>query len=160
MLGRLREVVEAEGVNATEDGVQALLRLSLGDMRKTLNVLQTTAMSYDVVNEENVYMCVGAALPREIDEIFHSLLNDSFADCFKKIRQMQTEKGLALVDIVQAIHLRTVGHQFPNDVLAHLFTKLAGVEYRCASATNDRLQLSSMIGAFQQVRSALVAMAT
>lgn len=118
MRGRLQEVIDAEQVQVTEDGVQALLTCAQGDMRKTLNVLQvrqcthlrsrsvhshdgmnlmawctfsqqTTSMSHDVVNEENVYLCVGAPLPREIDDIFHSLLNDNFADCYNKIRHMQ-----------------------------------------------------------------------
>lgn len=40
MLGRLEEVIEAEKVQATPDGVQALLTCAQGDMRKTLNVLQ------------------------------------------------------------------------------------------------------------------------
>eukprot|EP01050_Picozoa_sp_SAG11_P058488 SAG11_NODE_37400_length_257_cov_0.645570_1_plen_47_part_10 len=40
MLGRLQEVVTAEGVRTTPGGVQALLTCAQGDMRKTLNVLQ------------------------------------------------------------------------------------------------------------------------
>eukprot|EP01052_Picozoa_sp_SAG31_P017901 SAG31_NODE_1245_length_9134_cov_6.012064_5_plen_166_part_00 len=164
-------------------------------------------MSHDVVNEENVYLCVGAPLPREIDEIFHSLLNDSFADCYNKIRHMQVfssqthqrahfevktdlnhqiclrlqvEQGFALVDIIREIHMRTVNHQFPNEILSHLFIKLGDVEcvivplsvvgciliiatlhsrHRCASATNEMLQLSSLVGAFQQVREKLVQIA-
>ena len=32
--------------------------------------------------------------------------------------------------------------------------------HRCASATNEKLQLSSLVGAFQQVRERLVQMAT
>ena len=59
--------------------MQALLKLAEGDMRRTLNVLQSASMSYDVVDEDNVYMCCGAPLPREIDAIVHSLLNDDFA---------------------------------------------------------------------------------
>ena len=40
MLPRLRFVVEEEQVKITEDGEQALLTLSQGDMRRVLNVLQ------------------------------------------------------------------------------------------------------------------------
>lgn len=69
-----------------------------------------------------------APLPREIDDIFHSLLNESFADSYTKIRNMQIDQGFALVDIIREIHTRTVAHQFPNDVLSHLFIKLGDVE--------------------------------
>lgn len=43
----------------TEDGRQALLSLAHGDMRRVINILQSTSMAFDVVNEENVYTCVG-----------------------------------------------------------------------------------------------------
>lgn len=41
----------------TDDGREALLTLSGGDMRKVLNILQSTSMAFDVVNEENVIIC-------------------------------------------------------------------------------------------------------
>ena len=43
--GRLEEVAKEENVPLTEDGVEAILDLSCGDMRRVLNLLQSTAMS-------------------------------------------------------------------------------------------------------------------
>lgn len=70
-------------VNATEDGIQALLTLAKGDMRKILNVLQATSMAYDVVNEENVYLCTGNPLPADIRKIVNWLLNEDFTSAFE-----------------------------------------------------------------------------
>ena len=46
-------------IRVTEDGRQALLSLAHGDMRRVINILQSTSMAFDEVNEENVYTCVG-----------------------------------------------------------------------------------------------------
>ena len=43
----------------TEDGRQALLDLAHGDMRRVINILQSTSMAFDVVSEEALYTCVG-----------------------------------------------------------------------------------------------------
>lgn len=43
--GRLEEIAREEKVPISEDGVQAILDLSGGDMRRVLNLLQSTAMS-------------------------------------------------------------------------------------------------------------------
>ena len=51
---RLIEVADAENVKYTEDGICSILNLSGGDMRRVLNLLQSTAMSSDVVNEKTV----------------------------------------------------------------------------------------------------------
>ena len=55
--------------------------------------------------------------------------------------------------------VRIGGAVFPDDVLGFLLEKLADVEYRLAHATNEQLQLSAMVGAFQCVRGKLVAAA-
>jgi len=64
---RLVEIADKEKVNYTEDGIQSILALSGGDMRRVLNLLQSTAMSSEVVNEQNVYMTSGAPLPKDVD---------------------------------------------------------------------------------------------
>lgn len=62
-------------LNVTEDGKKALMTLSKGDMRKVLNVLQSTSMAFDVVNEDNVYTCVGHPLRSDIEKILETLLS-------------------------------------------------------------------------------------
>lgn len=46
-------------LKVTEDGRQALLSLAHGDMRRVINILQSTSMAFEEVNEEHVYTCVG-----------------------------------------------------------------------------------------------------
>lgn len=40
MSTRLRHIVEEEKVDITEDGLKALVHLSYGDMRRSLNIMQ------------------------------------------------------------------------------------------------------------------------
>lgn len=59
------------------------MTLSKGDMRKVINVLQSTSMAFDVVNEDNVYTCVGHPLRSEIEHILETLLTaKSFEEAF------------------------------------------------------------------------------
>lgn len=61
-------------VEVTEDGKRALLNLAKGDMRKVLNVLQSTVMAFDKVTEANVYMCVGYPSKQDVEQILKALL--------------------------------------------------------------------------------------
>ncbi|KAJ0256570.1 Replication factor C subunit 5 [Hirschfeldia incana] len=97
---RLKHVIEAEGLDVSESGLAALVRLSNGDMRKAMNILQSTHMASEKITEEEVYLCTGNPLPRDIEQISHWLLNEPFAESYKKISEMKTRKGLAIVDIV------------------------------------------------------------
>merc|ERR1711934_897 len=46
IVGRLDDIIAAESVEATEDGKNALIKLARGDMRKVVNILQSTAMAF------------------------------------------------------------------------------------------------------------------
>ena len=80
---RLDQIVLSENVQATQCGKDALMKLAAGDMRRVLNLLQSTYMAYPIVNEENVYLTAGAALPTVIEGILRSLFNDTFEDSYK-----------------------------------------------------------------------------
>lgn len=75
-------------VTATEGGLQSLMQLANGDMRRVLNLLQSTHMAYPEVSEETVYLTAGAAIPAVIDNLIKSLFNDSFQQAYNLIYQV------------------------------------------------------------------------
>lgn len=72
-------------LKVSQDGKEALLRLAKGDMRKVINVLQSTWLAYKDVTEDNVYTCVGHPLRIDIENIIDWLLNDSIQDSYQSI---------------------------------------------------------------------------
>lgn len=82
------------------------MTLAKGDMRKVLNVLQSTWMGFKNVTEDTVYTCVGHPLKSDIKNIIHKLLNTGdFKEIYQFLITMKTNKGLALEDIITEIHL-------------------------------------------------------
>lgn len=156
---RLKHVIEAEGLDVSESGLAALVRLSNGDMRKAMNILQSTHMASEKITEEDVYLCTGNPLPRDIEQISHWLLNEPFAESYKKISEMKTRKGLAIVDIVREVTMFVFKIKMPSNVRVQLINDLADIEYRLSFGCNDKLQLGAIISTFTHARSALVATA-
>lgn len=82
------------------------MTLAKGDMRKVLNVLQSTWMAFKDVTEDTVYTCVGHPLKSDIKNIIHKLLNTGdFREVYQFLIEMKTDKGLALEDIITEVHL-------------------------------------------------------
>ncbi|KPJ08515.1 Replication factor C subunit 5 [Papilio machaon] len=141
------------GEMISEDGIQALLELSGGDMRKVLNTLQSTWLSARDVTEDTVYTCVGHPLRADIDSILTRLMNeDDFGVCFKFIQDLKILKGLALGDILTEIHTKIQRVKFPPDVLISLLIKMADSEARLASGCSERIELAALIAAFHFAR--------
>lgn len=153
IIGRLQEVTTKENVNMTDDGCNAILNLSNGDMRRVLNLLQATSMSSKVVNEMSVYLTSGAPLPNDIDYILQLLLNGSFSDICNELIQICTSKGYALADVIRALTPKIIYVDNMDAIaLSKILDGMSNVEYRLAFGTNEKLQIASLVGVFVETR--------
>ncbi|CAK9815024.1 Replication factor C subunit 5 [Anthophora plagiata] len=152
IIPRLNTIIQEENLNVSEDGKQALITLSGGDMRRVLNVLQSTWLAYGAVTEENVYLCVGHPLPIDIKNILNWLLNESYELCYCKIQDIKVKKGLALQDILTELHLFVNKIDFPDEIIINLIIKLAEIEKRLSIGCSEAVQLNSLVSAFQNAR--------
>ncbi|KAK9729417.1 ATPase family associated with various cellular activities (AAA) [Popillia japonica] len=152
ILPRLNYVVDEEKVKITEDGKKALLTLANGDMRKVLNVLQSTWLAYKNVTEDNVYNCVGHPLKTDIENILKWLLNDDVKSTYINIKELKTIKGLALSDILTEIHNFVHRIEFPYEILISLLDKMAQIQVRLAAGSSENIQLTALISAFYFAR--------
>ncbi|CAL8249017.1 unnamed protein product [Merluccius merluccius] len=160
MIPRLEYVIQQESIDITPDGMKAIVTLSSGDMRRSLNILQSTSMAYGKVTEDTVYTCTGHPLRSDIANILDWSLNKDFTSAYQQIFQLKTLKGLALQDILTEVHLLVHRVDFPPAIRMAILIKLADVEHRLASGTNEKIQLSSMVAAFQAVRDLVVSEAS
>lgn len=74
--------VSKSSVKVSPDGMDSLVALSQGDMRRSLNILQSTSMAHDEVTEETVYLCTGQPLPSDIAQIVEWMLNVDFSTAY------------------------------------------------------------------------------
>eukprot|EP00741_Cyanophora_paradoxa_P007176 tig00001085_g6944.t1 len=149
---RLEHIVKQEKIEVTEDGREALIKLGCGDMRRILNNLQSTYMASGIVNSENVYLCTGNPLPKDIESMGYLLLNTPFQEAQDGVQELKSLKGLALADIVRDIFDLINKLQLPPGDIIDLLPRLATVEANLAVGASERLQLGALVGAFQYLR--------
>ena len=152
MKTRLNHIIEQERVEITEDGLKALVHLANGDMRKSLNIMQSTHLAFGKVNEENVYNCVGHPSKNDMTSVINWLLNDDFTTIYNRLMHLKTLRGYALQDILTEVSRFVAMIEFPQSVLIHILEKLSEIEYRLANGTNEKLQMSSLISTFVVAR--------
>ena len=125
------------------------------DMRRVLNLLQSTAMSSEIVNEKNVYMTSGAPLPKDVDTTLEWLLNLEFKEAYEKLINICSTKGYALTDILTDLTRAVIGMDLPPGVLAVMLDGMSNVEHRLAFGTDEKLQAASLVGVFTQARATI-----
>lgn len=150
--GRLEEIAAKENCNTTPDGVDAILSLSGGDMRRVLNLLQSTAMSSQIVDETSVYLTSGAPLPSDIDRVLNLLMNATFRKAVTETTELCTTKGYALADVLQEITTKLTCIDMDSVPLAMILDGMSNVEHRLAFGTDEKLQIASLVGVFVKTR--------
>lgn len=149
---RLDHIIDQENVKITDDGRQAIMSIANGDMRKIINLLQSTSMAFDVVDETNVHLCCGQPLRADIERVFSWLTTLPFKKAHHKLAEYQKKHGIALQDIISNLHDKHI-HSLGVPHKFEILRKLADIEYYISSGANENIQLSAMIAAFQPVRS-------
>ncbi|EIW67644.1 hypothetical protein TREMEDRAFT_69661 [Tremella mesenterica DSM 1558] len=146
---KVDDVVEKEGVNLTDDGRAALLKLSKGDMRRALNVLQACHAAYDKIDEMAVYTCTGNPHPRDIERVVQSMMADEFGTSYSLITSLKLEKGLALQDLISGAYdfLQTI--EMPPSARVYLLDHLGSCEHRLSLGGSEKMQLTALLGAFK-----------
>lgn len=155
---RLVEVAQAEKCNTTDDGIESILALSGGDMRRVLNLLQSTAMANDVVDAKSVYLTSGAPLPEDMRSILDLLFNSGFNDAYEKISRMCAIKGYALADVLQDLTIMVTALDLPDGALAEILDGMSNVEHRLAFGTDEKLQTASLVGVYVKARQMMKAL--
>jgi len=157
ILPRLNFVIDEENLKVEDKAKKALLKLGEGDMRKVLNILQSTALANlnentTVLTVDHFYACTGSPLPEDIETIVKWMLTLDLTSAFQKINLLKTAKGLALVDILTQVHVYIEKIDFPPAVRTFILKGMAEIEHRLAIGTNEKIQLGSLIALFYQGR--------
>ncbi|CAJ1339055.1 unnamed protein product [Effrenium voratum] len=155
MLGRLQYIAETEKTQLTQDGAKAIVQVGGGDMRKVINIFQTTSMGHrGNVDSKAVYASTGIPSPEEIQHFLRALLNGSvsFAASLTSLKHMLNAKGYALDDFLQLMHKQLLLEDLPVSQRLQLTVALADIDWRLKQGCGDAIQLGAIIGIFHEAR--------
>jgi replication factor C subunit 3/5 len=153
MSQRMIDIARNESVFMTEDGLESLLRIGKGDMRRTINILQSVALAFpEKVDAVAVHLTTGVPLPGEIDHLFMTLLTGTFKEGFSLCDDMRSKKGYAAGDVITELHRRLASIEIPVQARLRLHANLADIEYRLAQGGTEKIQIAGLIGSFFEAR--------
>ncbi|MEM0286336.1 MAG: replication factor C small subunit, partial [Candidatus Methanomethyliaceae archaeon] len=101
---RVKYICDMEGVEITQDGMEALIYIGNGDLRKIINTLQAAAALSKKVDEASVLKVAGRVSPKELKEVLEKALSGDFSNARSKIMNLMFEYGLSGLDIIKQLH--------------------------------------------------------
>uniref|UniRef100_A0A0N4ZFK0 Activator 1 subunit 5 n=1 Tax=Parastrongyloides trichosuri TaxID=131310 RepID=A0A0N4ZFK0_PARTI len=149
---RLRMITRQENVDIDSGGENALMNLCDGDMRRVLNILQSTHLAFGKITEENVYNCVGQPTPKTIEQMVKILLNDDLNKAFKAIHEIIINRSYALTDLINGILDFLLRLEMDEGILSHLIDKMAIIDKRLTEGSDEKVQLAALVSLFYEAR--------
>lgn len=149
----IAKVIIKENLKISSEAEAALLKLSKGDMRKALNVLQACKAAVDEgeeISEDMIYESVGAPHPKDIETILDSILKDDWSSSIATLQKIKQLKGLALIDLLQGFIEILDQYELKTRTRAEILRGLGEIEYAISKGGNEKIQSSASIGVIKK----------
>ena len=142
---QVRIIAENEGIEVTDDGIDALVYAASGDMRKAINGLQAAAVTGDVVDEDAVYAITSTARPEEIKEMVTEALEGDFLAAKATLDELLTDEGIAGGDVIDQLHRSVWEFDLDDRAAVKLLDRIGEADYRITEGANERIQLEALL---------------
>ncbi len=152
MRKRLLEICEKEGVEITEDGLEALIYVSGGDFRRAINALQGAAALNKKVDANAIYQRTATARPEGIRDLLDSALKCNFMQAREKLDRLMGEYGMSGEDVVSQLFKEIVSSSMDEKLKVTLIDKLGEVDFRLTEGANERIQLDAYLAFLANVK--------
>lgn len=144
---RLLYIKNNEQLEIKEGGIEAVLYLCGGDLRKAINLLQS-ASTFGTITAEIIYQVGGMARPEEIRKILSTAMDGDFIKARDILRELVITYGVSGEDVVVQFHKEV----FKLPISSKDKVKLAGIigeyDFRIKEGSNELIQLEALLAQF------------
>ena len=142
---QIRRIADAEGIELTDAGVEALVYAAGGDMRKAINGLQAAAVTGEVVDEDAVYAITATARPEEIREMVTTALDGDFTAARAQLDTLLTDVGIAGGDVIDQLHRSVWEFELDDREAVRVMERIGEADYRITAGANEQVQLEALL---------------
>jgi replication factor C small subunit len=136
----IRRIATEEKVEVTPDGVEALVFVAKGDLRRTVNTLQVAAALGGKVDAETIYKATATARPDEVKRLLETAIGGDFI-----LDDLLIEYGLSGEDVVKQIHRSLMDLTIPDRQKVELLDRVGEADFRLVEGANERIQIEALL---------------
>lgn len=152
VIKRLEIIAKAENVNYAPGTLESIVYFAEGDMRRAVNILQSTASMGEEVNEETVHDVVSKAKPKDVRRIVNLALDGDFMGARDLLREVMVVQGTSGEDMVTQVY-QEVSKMAMDDLIGSedyikLVEHIGEYDFRIREGANPRIQLEALLTKF------------
>ena len=144
----IRKIATQEHLEITTDGLETLIFITKGDMRKAINILQVGASLNKKITAELLYETSATARPEEVKTLINTALSGNFIAARNHLYDLLVTYGLSGEDIIKQMHRTIFDLTIPDENKVKLLEKTGETEFRIIEGSNEHIQLEALLAQF------------
>jgi replication factor C small subunit len=144
----MRKIAQKEKLEITPDGLETLIYVARGDLRKAINVLQVGASISKKITADLLYETSATAKPEDVKNLINTALKGDFTQSRNILYELLITYGLSGEDIIKQIHRAIFDIPIPDESKIRLIDKTGEIEFRLTEGSNEHIQLETLLAQF------------
>ena len=149
----INNIINLEKINITDDCINNIIKISEGDMRKSINILQSLFLinSNNMIITKDLYKMVGYLEPEKSIEMMNYLFEKkSLNEIYTTILKFKEDNNLSINDIIKELSQFLLKNKNISTLkLIEIFDKLAQIEVYLTNNVNQEIQLCAIISSLK-----------
>jgi replication factor C small subunit len=141
----VRKIAAAENIELDDEACDAIVHVSLGDLRKAITALQVAASLDPHITRALVYETTATAPPEALHGFVLACKQDGFHPARRRLRDILDQYGLAGTDFVNQLHRSVFDIEFLSESQKLDLTEMmAEIDFRLVEGGGEALQLDAL----------------
>ena len=141
----IKRLGKEEDFKISKDAIEAVMRVSEGDLRRVTNILQTASINNEEIEEEDIYGVAASLRPEEIHEILEKSLNGDFIEAREELADLMIDRGLDGQDVISSIHREIFELDISDEGKLEIMEKLGEFEFRISEGGSSDIQIEALL---------------
>lgn len=145
VLKRVKQVMEFEKIESyTNDGLEAIIFVSEGDMRIAINSLQSTSAGFGAITAANIFKVCDQPHPKVLQGILEFCTNGDIEQAVPALMGL-LDKGYSTIDSIGTIFRVVKYYDMHEKTKLEWIREIAFTHMKIAEGVNSPLQLTGLL---------------
>ena len=141
----IERIVKGEGLEIDEKGIESLIYVSEGDLRKITNTIHGAAILNKDITDRSIYEIASKARPKEVTAMLRYALDGNFAKARDELNVLFLSYGMSGEDILIQCHKEALNLDVDDKLKLKLISNIGDYNFRIVEGANERIQLEAML---------------
>ena len=141
----IKRLGKEEDFKISQDAIEAVMRVSEGDLRRVTNILQTASINNEEIEEKDIYGVAASLRPEEIHEILEKSLKGDFIEAREELADLMIDRGLDGQDVISSIHREIFELDLSDEGKLEIMEKLGEFEFRISEGGSSDIQIEALL---------------